>query len=31
MLAGGAVVCGSLFRTDTRPEVAHGPAEAIPA
>ena len=31
LLAGGALVTGLLFRSDTRPEVAHGPAEAIPA
>ncbi len=31
LLAGGALVTGLLFRSDTRPEVAHGPAEAVTA
>jgi EmrB/QacA subfamily drug resistance transporter len=31
ILAGGAVVCGSLLRSNTRPEAAHGPAEAAAA
>jgi EmrB/QacA subfamily drug resistance transporter len=31
ILAGGAVVCGSLLRSNTRPEAAHGPAEPAAA
>jgi sugar phosphate permease len=31
ILAAGAVICGSLLRSTTRPEVAHGPAEAAAA
>ena len=31
ILAAGAVVCGSLLRSSTRPEAAHGPAEAAAA
>jgi EmrB/QacA subfamily drug resistance transporter len=31
ILALGALVCGSLLRSDARPEMAHGPAEPAPA
>jgi sugar phosphate permease len=31
ILAGGALVCGSLLRSGVRPELAHGPAEPAPA
>jgi EmrB/QacA subfamily drug resistance transporter len=31
LLLVGAVVTGTLFRSDTRPAVAHGPGEAVPA
>ena len=31
LLIGGALITGALFRTDTRPAVAHSPGEAVPA
>jgi EmrB/QacA subfamily drug resistance transporter len=31
LLLCGALVTGALFRSDTRPAVAHGPGEAVPA
>jgi EmrB/QacA subfamily drug resistance transporter len=31
LLIGGALITGSLFRTDTRPAVEHAPGEAVPA